>query len=168
MILRGPDRRVRLPNATTACCAPSAPAAAQLPTTAPSSWRDLYQVYGGEVNFAYEMLGVSPSPTMWNTAQYRGRDPADRSAPRASADEDVELGAPSLAPFDHPQYGRIGIGGWRKETGRVPPPFMLERNPPQHGVRPLPSQMPPSRRVRDCENARPQCSKSTSSSGTTA
>ena len=94
-------------------------------------WRDLYQVYGGEVNFAYEMLGsMSFTNELWNADQYRGRPPADKQAARERLrfDDDVELGARYVAwhGFDHPQLGRIEIGGWRKETGRVPPPFMIE------------------------------------------
>jgi hypothetical protein len=94
-------------------------------------WHDLYQVYGGEVNFAYEMLGVmSFTNEMWNSAQYRGREPSDkeRARERLRFDDDVELGARYVPwhAFDHPQFGKIEIGGWRKDTGRVPPPFMLE------------------------------------------
>lgn len=94
-------------------------------------WKDLYQVHGGEVTFAYEQLGImSFTNEMWNTAQYRGRDASEKEKDRERLrfDDDVELGARRVDwhPFDHPQFGRIEIGGWRKETGRVPPPFMLE------------------------------------------
>jgi hypothetical protein len=94
-------------------------------------WRDLYQVHGGEPNFAYETLGITAfSNEMWNTAQYRGRAPSEGERPRERLrfDDDVELGARHVAwhPFDHPQLGRIEIGGWKKDSGRVPPPFMLE------------------------------------------
>jgi hypothetical protein len=94
-------------------------------------WRDLYPVHGGEVNFAYETLGVmSFTNEMWNPAQYRGRaaDEKEKDRERLRFDDDVELGARRVEwhGFDHPQFGRIEIGGWRKETGRVPPPFMLE------------------------------------------
>jgi hypothetical protein len=94
-------------------------------------WKDLYQVYGGEVTFTYEMLGiVSFSNELWNTAQYRGREAQEkeRARERMKFDEDVELGARWVAwhAFDHPQFGKIEIGGWRHDTGRVPPPFMIE------------------------------------------
>jgi hypothetical protein len=94
-------------------------------------WRDLYQVYGGEVNFAYEMLGImSFTNELWNSNQYRGREAPDkqRARERIRFDDDVELGARYVNwhAFEHPQFGKIEIGGWRKETGRVPPPFMIE------------------------------------------
>ena len=94
-------------------------------------WKDLYQVYGGEVNFAYEMLGMmSFTNELWNIGQYRGRQPDDKSRARERLrfDDDLELGARWVAwkPFDHPTLGRIELGGWRKDTGRVPPPFMIE------------------------------------------
>jgi hypothetical protein len=94
-------------------------------------WKDLYQVYGGEVNYAYEMLGITSfTNEMWNPAQYRGRAAggADEARERIRFDDDVEMGARYVPwhAFDHPQFGKIEIGGWRRETGRVPPPFMLE------------------------------------------
>jgi hypothetical protein len=40
----------------------------------------------------------------------------------------VELGARHVDwhPFDHPELGKVELGGWRRETDRVPPPFMIE------------------------------------------
>ncbi len=94
-------------------------------------WKDLYQVYGGEVNFCYEMLGImSFTNELWNDDQYRGREAShDQSGrERLRFDDDLELGARFVdwKPFEHPQLGRIELGGWRRETGRVPPPFMIE------------------------------------------
>ncbi len=94
-------------------------------------WKDLYQVHGGEVNFSYEMLGIlSFTNEMWNTAQYRGREASGQDAARERLrfDDDLELGARYVDwhPFHHPQFGDVEIGGWKKDTGRVPPPFMLE------------------------------------------
>jgi len=96
-------------------------------------WRDLYQVHGGEVNFAYETLGiVAFTNEMWNTAQYRAREASEKehARERLRFDDDVELGARYVDwhPFVHPQLGKIEIGGWKKQTGRVPPPFMLEES----------------------------------------
>ena len=94
-------------------------------------WKDLYQVYGGEVNFAYEMLGImSFSDELWNVGQYRGRRPDDKEGARERLrfDDDLELGARWVPwkKFVHPQLGQIELGGWRKDTSRVPPPFMIE------------------------------------------
>ncbi len=94
-------------------------------------WKDLYQVYGGELNFAYEGLGIfSFSNELWSREKYRARKPArkGRSRERLRFDTDLEWGARYVdwKPFEHPQLGRVELGGWRKDTGRIPPPFMLQ------------------------------------------
>jgi hypothetical protein len=94
-------------------------------------WKDLYQVHGGEVNFAYETLGILAfTNELWTGDQYRGRKGDDdaRRRERLRFDDDLELSARHAAwkSFDHPQLGRIELGGWRRETGRVPPPFMTQ------------------------------------------
>lgn len=94
-------------------------------------WKDLYQVYGGEVDFAYGTLGVLAfTNELWNGDQYRGRKSPDgeRAKERLRFDDDLEMSARWVPwkPFDHPQLGRVELGGWRRDTGRVPPPFMTE------------------------------------------
>lgn len=115
-------------------------------------WKDLYQVYGGEVDFAYATLGIfSFTNELWSTDQYRGRSAAqsddeegargtpggrriggpergERGRERLRFDDDLELSARYVPwkPFDHPELGRIELGGWRRETTRVPPSFMTE------------------------------------------
>jgi hypothetical protein len=109
-------------------------------------WKDLYQVYGGEVDFAYATLGVlSFTNELWSSDQYRGRTPPQRdddeprgriggpergegARERLRFDDDLELSArwTPWKPFDHPQLGRVELGGWRRDTTRVPPPFMTE------------------------------------------
>jgi hypothetical protein len=94
-------------------------------------WKDLYQVHGGSVDFAYLTLGIlSFTNELWSSDQYRSRRPADpdRAKERLRFDDDLELSARFVPwkPFDHPQLGRIELGGWRRNTGRVPPPFLTE------------------------------------------
>ena len=94
-------------------------------------WKDLYQVYGGEKNFAYETLGIFAfTNELWTRSQYyeRAPDPERRRQERLEFDDHVEMGARFVdwKPFDHPQLGPIELGGWRKETGRVAPSFMIE------------------------------------------
>jgi hypothetical protein len=94
-------------------------------------WRDLYQVFGGEVTFAYEQLGVfSFTNELWSAGQYRGRKPDDKAADRDRLrfDDDLELSAQWVPWHEvaHPRFGTVEVGGWRRTTGRVPPPFMLE------------------------------------------
>ncbi|MFH1942316.1 MAG: M14 family metallopeptidase [bacterium] len=105
-------------------------------------WKDLYTVHGGFVNWTAEGLGIfSFSNELWSSNQYynkpsapRGED-EDRFAARAREqaerlkfDDYVEMGARYVEwkPFTHPTYGEIELGGWVRETGRVPPLFMLE------------------------------------------
>lgn len=99
-------------------------------------WKDLYSVHGGFVNWTYEGLGiVSFTNELWNPGQYTGRM-SERGIPgsrmsekeRLEWDDRLELGA-RFAPrkeIDHPKWGKIEVGGWKKDTDRVPPPFMLE------------------------------------------
>lgn len=95
-------------------------------------WKDLYQVYGGEVNFAYEGLGIIGfTNELWSRQMYQKREAKggeDGRLARLRFDDDLEFGARYAAwkPFEHPQHGTIELGGWRKQTGRVPPPFMLQ------------------------------------------
>jgi hypothetical protein len=103
-------------------------------------WKDLYQVYGGSVDFAYGGLGIlSFTNELWNPDQYRQRarsgrgegsreERRERERERLRFDDDLEMSARWAAwkPFEHPQLGRVELGGWRRNTGRVPPPFMTE------------------------------------------
>ncbi len=105
-------------------------------------WKDLYTVHGGFVNWAAEGLGIfSFTNELWSSSQYANVSPPppkpgeDRFATRARQqvgrlkfDDYVEMGAQYVEwkPFTHPVYGEIELGGWVRETGRVPPLFMLE------------------------------------------
>jgi len=104
-------------------------------------WRDLYPVHGGFINWTAEGLGIfSFSNELWSSSQYDNRareggrssrnrdDYMKRQQKRLQFDDDVEMGTryKEWKPFDHPDYGRIELGGWVHETGRVPPLFMLE------------------------------------------
>lgn len=94
-------------------------------------WKDLYQVHGGEVDFAYLTLGIlSFTNELWNGDQYRARKAPEGewAKERLRFDDDLELSARWVPwkPFDHPQLGKVELGGWRRDTGRVPPPFMTE------------------------------------------
>lgn len=94
-------------------------------------WKDLYSVFGGSVTYAYEGLGViSFTNELWNSEQMFG-DRADQQRGRAANhlfDDKLLLGA-GFTPwrkFDHPLYGEIEIGGFKKDVGRVPPSFLIE------------------------------------------
>jgi hypothetical protein len=96
-------------------------------------WKDLYTVRGGFVNWGYEGLGIfSLTNELWTTSQYAGRQDAPRdpaaALDRLRWDDRVEMGEKfaEWKPHRHPFYGDIEIGGWKKDTSRIPPTFMLE------------------------------------------
>lgn len=105
-------------------------------------WRDLYTVHGGFVNWTYEGLGIfSFTNEMWAGEQYdaagasvqRGETEAgeERPDPRGSRNQfnDRVLFGDAYVewhPVQHPLYGEIEVGGFKREFGRVPPSFMIE------------------------------------------
>ncbi|MBI5362880.1 MAG: peptidase M14 [Planctomycetes bacterium] len=104
-------------------------------------WKDLYTVWGGFVNWTYEGLGiVSFTNELWNDDQYfqdAGRaEEAGKGAvlgggfdrQRHWFDDKLLMGAGFVAwhAFEHPLFGKVEIGGYRKDVGRVPPTFMIE------------------------------------------
>ncbi len=93
-------------------------------------WDDLYTVFGGFVTWTYEGLGIfSFTNELWT----RRRNYPDESNDRAGGgrhffDDRLLMGAGFVdwRPFDHPLFGPIEIGGFRKDVGRVPPTFLIE------------------------------------------
>jgi len=92
--------------------------------------RDLYEIYGGETEWFYQMRGVFCYVNeLFTAANYfrRSRD----SVPK----EDVEAfnkyllfgqGVVAWKEVPHPQYGKVEVGGRTKNWGRQPPSFLLE------------------------------------------
>jgi hypothetical protein len=97
---------------------------------------DLYTVHGGFVNWTYEGLGVfSFTNELWADPQYWGAARAEgaegfggRGAEQLEWNDSVMLGElfTGWKPFDHPLYGAIEIGGYKRQHGRVAPSFMIE------------------------------------------
>ena len=101
-------------------------------------WQGLYTVHGGSVDWTNDGHGiVSFSNELWNGGQYfqtplLGQQTEDPNSPiggqksRYFFDDFVEFGDEYIewAPFDHPQYGEVEMGGWKKLSGRVNPRFM--------------------------------------------
>ncbi|MHC4414967.1 MAG: M14 family metallopeptidase [Planctomycetota bacterium] len=91
--------------------------------------RDLYTVHGGEKGWAYEGLGiVGFTNELWTdkrmfAAQERPSTEQRRRFRDLLQFEDVYV---PYREFDHPTYGRILIGGTKKYSSRVTPPWLLE------------------------------------------
>lgn len=100
-------------------------------------WRDLYTVHGGFVNWAYEGLGVFAfTNELWAAPQYFGGEREKAGEGWWASDmqnqldfsDSVLLGSVFVDwhPVQHPLYGEVEIGGFRREHGRVAPSFMIE------------------------------------------
>lgn len=104
-------------------------------------WSGLYTVHGGFIDWTNDGLGImSFSNELWNNSQYftstdLQKQAEDPNSPisggkgRYFFDDKLEFGDQFIdwKPFDHPQYGKVEIGGeWKKFMGRVPPRFMNE------------------------------------------
>jgi hypothetical protein len=104
-------------------------------------WSGLYTVHGGVIDWTNDGLGIlSFSNELWSGEQYftspalkeEQADPSSPISPNLSRyffDKYLEFGDEFLEwkPFDHPQFGKVEMGGvWKKYQGRVPPRFMNE------------------------------------------
>ncbi|MFC1563229.1 M14 family metallopeptidase, partial [candidate division KSB1 bacterium] len=104
-------------------------------------WSGLYTVHGGSIDWSNDGLGIiSFSNELWSGSQYftnpelkkQQEDPNSPIRPRISSyffDDYLEFGDQFLEwkEFDHPQYGKVEIGGsWKKTNRRIPPRFMNE------------------------------------------
>ena len=91
-------------------------------------YKDLYSVFGGELDWFYGSRGIY---TFTNEIFTRFAYYKDKNGGRdQSYDFDKELQFyDSFTPwkkFNHPTYGEIEIGGFKKNFGRATPGFMLE------------------------------------------
>jgi hypothetical protein len=104
-------------------------------------WSGLYTVHGGVTDWGNDGLGImSFSNELWNEDQYftspelkeQQKDPNSPINPRVANqffNDYLEFGdeLTEWKEFDHPQFGKVEIGGgFRKTFGRVPPRFMNE------------------------------------------
>src|SRR5215207_3259420 len=103
-------------------------------------WSGLYTVHGGFIDWTNDGLGMlSFSNELWNGGQYFN-SPAlveqqqNQNSPIAGQrgqlyfDDYLEFGDQYVEwkAFEHPQFGKVEMGGWKKTQGRVPPRFMNE------------------------------------------
>ncbi len=101
-------------------------------------WRGLYTVHGGSIDWVNDGLGaISFSNELWNGGQYfnspllqeQANDPNSPISGQKSQfffNDFLEFGDQYVdwAPFEHPDYGAVEMGGFKKTFGRVNPRFM--------------------------------------------
>ncbi|MBN2475663.1 MAG: hypothetical protein JXB62_13710 [Pirellulales bacterium] len=94
---------------------------------------DLYEVYGGEGDWFYMMRGVfrytNELFTSWNYFRKPSSEGFSSRGEQQQAFDKYLLFGEGTVPWkkvDHPQYGKIEVGGLKKNWGRQPPSFLLE------------------------------------------
>jgi len=93
-------------------------------------WKDLYTVWGGFIDFTYDMLGIySFSNELWTSRADLDKDGEITQEEEEFFDKyiDMDNKAISMHKIDHPQLGKVIIDrGTTKLSGRVPPTWLLE------------------------------------------
>ncbi len=94
-------------------------------------YKDLYSAYGGELDWFYAGRGIyTYSNELWTPFLMYMRDATRDPFDNASFSFDRYLlfqdAFVPWAEYDHPQYGKIEVGGMKKNFGRAHPGFLLE------------------------------------------
>jgi hypothetical protein len=92
-------------------------------------WKDLYTVWGGEIDWLYGARGIlGYTSELWTMRNL------DRGGAMPSREDEgaflrhvlLNEGVVPWQEYDHPTYGKIEIGGTAKNWGRTPVSFLLE------------------------------------------
>ncbi|MBN1388011.1 MAG: hypothetical protein JW965_06155 [Bacteroidales bacterium] len=88
-------------------------------------WKDMYTVYGGEVDWWYGFMGTFVySNELWTSRLMFQDDSRDNyKFDKLLLFEDAFI---PWKEYDHPVYGKVEIGGFDKNFGRNHPGFLLE------------------------------------------
>ncbi len=93
-------------------------------------WSDLYQLWGGFLDFTHDLLGIySFSNELWTSRADldKNGETSDEEDAFFSKYVDMDNTAIPLHEIDHPQLGKVTIDrDQTKLTGRVPPAWLLE------------------------------------------
>jgi hypothetical protein len=91
-------------------------------------YKDLYSVFGGELDWLYGSRGIYTftNEIFARFAYYKNNEGGQNLSYRV--DDELLFGDAWKAwtTYDHPTYGEIEIGGFKKNFGRATPGFMLE------------------------------------------
>ena len=94
-------------------------------------YKDLYTVYGGEIDWTMFGRGIFTfSNELWTPAlMYQGKYSGEQAAMSYEFDKSLLFydSFVEWKEFDHPQYGKIEIGGFKKNSiSRLHPGFLFE------------------------------------------
>lgn len=94
-------------------------------------YKDLYSAYGGELDWFYGGRGIYTfTNELWTPYLMFNKDATRDPQDNASFQFDRYLlfkdAFVEWHEYDHPQYGKIEIGGFKKNFGRAHPGFLLE------------------------------------------
>lgn len=91
---------------------------------------DLYEVWGGEIDWFHQMLGVFTfSNELFTQYNFFHESGGGRGGEQAYEFDQLLLLGDGLAEWEevqHPVYGKVEVGGLKKNWGRQPPGFMLQ------------------------------------------
>lgn len=94
-------------------------------------WKDLYIVWGGELDWFYGGRGIITfSNELWTAYQmFQDKEPdRNRYDPQSYEFDRLLLFKDAFVPwkpYNHPTYGPIEVGGFKKNFGRTEPGFLL-------------------------------------------
>ncbi|HSU28585.1 MAG TPA: M14 family metallopeptidase [Chitinophagaceae bacterium] len=94
-------------------------------------YKDLYTVYGGELDWFYGSRGIYTfSNELWTPYLFFNSDATRNPQDNSNYDFDrYLLFEDAFVPwheYNHPQYGKIEIGGFKKNFGRAHPGFLMQ------------------------------------------
>jgi len=91
-------------------------------------YKDLYSVFGGELDWFYGGRGIYTftNEIFSSFAYYKTKDRDPNQMYNFEKDLLMGDAFTDWKPYNHPTYGEIEIGGFRKNIGRATPGFMLE------------------------------------------
>lgn len=93
------------------------------------SWKDLYTVHGATTDHFYNVMGaLAFTNEMYNPPADFDKNGDVSQAEMMKFNDLLSLGRQWVdwKPYDHPQYGPIEVGGFKRDVGRVPEGWALE------------------------------------------